>query len=37
MNSYVRPKVATYVEQLQQELTGIGASAEVNILRSTPA
>ncbi|HEX2304403.1 MAG TPA: hydantoinase/oxoprolinase family protein [Gaiella sp.] len=34
MNSYVRPKVATYVEQLQQELTGIGASAEVNILRS---
>ncbi len=34
MNSYVRPKVATYVEQLQSELGGIGAKAEVNILRS---
>jgi N-methylhydantoinase A len=34
MNSYVRPKVATYVEQLQQELRDIGATAEVNILRS---
>jgi N-methylhydantoinase A len=34
MNSYVRPKVATYVEQLQSALAGIGAKAEVNILRS---
>ena len=34
MNSYVRPKVATYVEQLQAQLGGIGATAEVNILRS---
>ena len=34
MNSYVRPKVATYVEQLQKELKGIGATADVNILRS---
>ena len=34
MNSYVRPKVATYIEQLQRELKGIGAAAEVNILRS---
>ncbi len=34
MNSYVRPKVATYVEQLQSQLAGIGAQAEVNILRS---
>ncbi|HEX5938222.1 MAG TPA: hydantoinase/oxoprolinase family protein [Actinomycetota bacterium] len=34
MNSYVRPKVATYVEQLQQELKGIGGTAEINILRS---
>jgi N-methylhydantoinase A len=34
MNSYVRPKVATYIQQLQSELRGIGAEAEVNILRS---
>ena len=34
MNSYVRPKVANYVEQLQQELKRIGATADVNILRS---
>jgi N-methylhydantoinase A len=34
MNSYVRPTVATYVSQLQTELKGIGAKAEVNILRS---
>jgi len=34
MNSYVRPKVASYVEQLQRELKGIGATADVNILRS---
>ncbi len=34
MNSYVRPKVSSYVEQLQTALGGIGAKAEVNILRS---
>ena len=34
MNSYVRPRVATYVEQLQSSLKDIGAAAEVNILRS---
>jgi N-methylhydantoinase A len=34
MNSYVRPKVANYIEQLQKELKGIGATADVNILRS---
>jgi N-methylhydantoinase A len=34
MNSYVRPKVASYVEDLQKQLRGIGAQAEVNILRS---
>jgi N-methylhydantoinase A len=34
MNSYVRPKVANYIEQLQSQLNGIGAQAEVNILRS---
>jgi len=34
MNSYVRPKVATYIADLQRELTGIGATADVNILRS---
>jgi N-methylhydantoinase A len=34
MNSYVRPKVADYVDRLQTELRGIGASADVNILRS---
>jgi N-methylhydantoinase A len=34
MNSYVRPKVATYVQQLQGALGDIGATADVNILRS---
>jgi N-methylhydantoinase A len=34
MNSYVRPKVADYVKRLQEQLSGIGATAEVNILRS---
>src|SRR5207302_6302741 len=34
MNSYVRPRVANYVEQLQEQLKGIGATADVNILRS---
>jgi len=34
MNSYVRPKVAAYVDRLQTELQAIGAKADVNILRS---
>jgi len=34
MNSYVRPRVASYVSHLQSELNGIGAKAEVNLLRS---
>ena len=34
MNSYVRPKVADYVDRLQSELQAIGAKADVNILRS---
>jgi N-methylhydantoinase A len=34
MNSYVRPKVATYIQTLESELGGIGAKADVNILRS---
>jgi N-methylhydantoinase A len=34
MNSYVRPKVADYVDRLQTELQAIGATADVNILRS---
>jgi N-methylhydantoinase A len=34
MNSYVRPRVSTYVEQLQSQLKAIGATADVNILRS---
>ena len=34
MNSYVRPRVADYVAQLQSELQRIGATADVNILRS---
>ena len=34
MNSYVRPKVATYIQTLEQELNEIGATADVNILRS---
>jgi N-methylhydantoinase A len=34
MNSYVRPKVATYIDGLQTQLKGIGATGDVNILRS---
>ena len=34
MNSYVRPKVADYVDRLQSELQSVGAKADVNILRS---
>ncbi len=34
MNSYVRPRVADYVEKLSGDLKGIGATADVNILRS---
>ena len=34
MNSYVRPRVATYVNHLRTELNEIGATAEVNLLRS---
>jgi N-methylhydantoinase A len=34
MNSYVRPKVASYVSHLQSELQRIGTKAEVNLLRS---
>jgi N-methylhydantoinase A len=34
MNSYVRPKVADYVRRLQEQLDAIGATADVNILRS---
>jgi N-methylhydantoinase A len=34
MNSYVRPRVAAYVNRLQEQLGGIGARADVNILRS---
>lgn len=34
MNSYVRPRVESYVEQLQSSLKSIGATADVNILRS---
>jgi N-methylhydantoinase A len=34
MNSYVRPRVASYVNHLQSELNAIGAKAEVNLLRS---
>ncbi len=34
MNSYVRPKVATYIDGLQKQLKGIGATGDVNILRS---
>ncbi len=34
MNSYVRPRVAAYVNRLQEQLAGIGAKADVNILRS---
>ncbi len=34
MNSYVRPRVSNYVKRLQEQLNGIGAKADVNILRS---
>ena len=34
MNSYVRPKVATYIDGLQKQLKAIGATGDVNILRS---
>jgi N-methylhydantoinase A len=34
MNSYVRPQVADYLNRLQADLNGIGATADVNILRS---
>ncbi len=34
MNSYVRPHVQNYVEHLQRELKAVGATADVNILRS---
>ena len=34
MNSYVRPTVESYVERLQSSLKDIGATADVNILRS---
>jgi N-methylhydantoinase A len=34
MNSYVRPTVESYVERLQSSLKEIGATADVNILRS---
>ncbi len=34
MNSYILPRVQGYVEQLQSRLKSIGATAEVNILRS---
>ncbi len=34
MNSYVRPRVGSYVTNLQDELTKRGVAGEVNILRS---
>ena len=34
MNSYVRPQVADYLSRLQTDLNAIGATADVNILRS---
>ncbi|MBM3678047.1 MAG: hydantoinase/oxoprolinase family protein, partial [Actinobacteria bacterium] len=34
MNSYVRPRVGAYVTGLQEQLKAIGATADVNILRS---
>ena len=34
MNSYVRPKVATYIDGLQKQLKGVGATGDLNILRS---
>ncbi|HXV57125.1 MAG TPA: hydantoinase/oxoprolinase family protein [Gaiellaceae bacterium] len=34
MNSYVRPRVETYVRNLQQSLQGLGVRGELNLLRS---
>jgi N-methylhydantoinase A len=34
MNSYVRPKVAAYVDRLEAELSAFGVAADLNILRS---
>src|SRR3954454_3278635 len=34
MNSYVRPRVAGYVDRLQSSLSGLGVRTEVDILRS---
>src|SRR3954468_18849274 len=34
MNSYVRPRVASYVDRLQSSLSGLGVKTEVDILRS---
>ena len=34
MNSYVRPRVGAYIDGLQTQLKGIGATGDVNILRS---
>ena len=34
MNSYVRPKVQSYVDHLSSELKALGATCEINILRS---
>src|SRR5437868_8620544 len=34
MNSYVRPKVQAYVEQLESSLQGFGVKGELNLLRS---
>jgi N-methylhydantoinase A len=34
MNSYVRPRVGTYVTHLQQSLAELGLAGDVNILRS---
>ena len=34
MNSYVRPRVANYVKQLEESLGELGLSGDVNILRS---
>src|SRR3954471_2125802 len=34
MNSYVRPRVAGYVDRLQSSLSGLGVKTEVDILRS---
>ena len=34
MNSYVRPKVQGYIDHLSSELKALGATCEINILRS---